>query len=62
MEDTIPSVSVELNDAVTVVPVSTGLGVMLLIVAVGGRSFTVSEVEEDPVPMLLVAATVIVKV
>lgn len=61
MEAIDPSESADENDAVTVDPVVTGFGIMLLTVTVGGLSFTVSVVVPAPCPALFVAVTVIAK-
>jgi hypothetical protein len=47
---------------VTRFPVRAGFGVTLAIVTVGAMSLTVSIAVLDPVPPLLVAETVIVKI
>lgn len=56
-----PSGSDAEKPMVTVDPVWAGFGERLLIVTVGGRSFTVSEEVADPEPPLFAAVTVIVK-
>jgi hypothetical protein len=61
-EETVPSGSVAAKLTVTGAPVRTGFGETLLIVMVGARSLTVSDVEPEPDPALFVAVTTIVKV
>ena len=56
-----PSKSVELNDMVTVDPVITGFGAILLIVTLGIWSLIISPVDPEPVPAEFEAVTVIVK-
>jgi hypothetical protein len=62
IEETVPSTSAAENVRVTRFPVRAGLGVTLAIVTVGAMSLTVSIAVLDPVPPLLVAETVIVKI
>jgi hypothetical protein len=61
IDEIVPSGSVEVKLAVTVVPVRAGLGEMLPTVTVGGWSLTVSEAVPEPGPALFVAVTVMVK-
>jgi hypothetical protein len=61
IEDSEPSGSVAVKASVTSWPVLAGFGEMLEIATVGGRSFAVSVVVPEPIPPLLVAVTVIVK-
>ena len=61
-EEIVPSESADENATVTVWPTKAGLGETLLIVTIGGRSLTVSDVVPEPGPALLVAVTIIGKV
>lgn len=62
IEEIVPSGSVAPKVTVTVEPVLAGFGATPETVTTGGRSVTDSVVLPDPLPPLLVAVTVIVKV
>jgi len=62
IDDTVPSGSALENPTVTIWPVEAGLGETLLTLTEGTLSFTVTELEADPVdPLLSEPETVIVK-